>query len=310
LPTTPSDQTVALAHFKALAGPDKDESIAVHFNPASLQYTVSNTQDQQRQNAAGVQFVTQTTAKLTMDLLFDTTLTGEDVRVSTEKIAKLMRPYQEGGGKVPPSVEFGWGTYTFNGVVEQYKETLEFFSAGGVPLRASINLTLSSNAVVFESSKNPRAAVDGNLQPEPVVLPDSAGPSAVANGLGDPRAARAIAAASGSASLRFGGGASLGSRQCGSVTAGRFLRGRRHWIVGGSRNRGWHRRGRIWPEHRRYCRGGFRGLARWRRGFNWRGYAGAGPAACAECRCRRDRRIRSRWECTRQRARKHECGCG
>ena len=209
MPTTPSDQTVALAHFKALAGPDKDESIAVHFNPASLQYTVSNTQDQQRQNAAGVQFVTQTTAKLTMDLLFDTTLTGEDVRVSTEKIAKLMRPYQEGGGKVPPSVEFGWGTYTFNGVVEQYKETLEFFSAGGVPLRASINLTLSSNAVVFESSKNPKAAVDGNLQPEPVVLPDSAGPSAAANALGDPRAARAIAAASGSASLRFGGGASL-----------------------------------------------------------------------------------------------------
>jgi len=224
LPTTPSAQDVTLAQFKALAGPDMNKSVRVHFNPASLQYTVTNTQDQQQKNAAGVQFVTQTTAKLTMDLLFDTTVdgkppasgssekapaAGEDVRVSTEKVAKLMRPYQDGGGKVPPSVEFSWGAYTFTGIVEQYKETLEFFSVDGVPLRASINLTLSSNSVVFESSNHPKAAVDGDLTPEPVVLPDTAGPNAAANRLGNPRAARAIAAASGSASLRFGGGASL-----------------------------------------------------------------------------------------------------
>ncbi|MBE0623305.1 MAG: hypothetical protein IH606_00710 [Burkholderiales bacterium] len=209
MPTLPSPETVALAHFKPLAGPDKDQSVAVHFNPASLQYTVANTQDPKAKNAAGVQFVSQTTAKLTMDLVFDTTLTGEDVRATTDKMAKLLRPYQDGGGKVPPSVEFGWGTYTFTGIVEQYKETLDFFSAGGVPLRSSVNVTLSSNAVVFDSSKNPNAKVDRNGGAEPVVLPDSAGPASVANALGDPRAARAIASLSGASSLRFGGGASL-----------------------------------------------------------------------------------------------------
>lgn len=209
MPLTPASETVALAHFKPLAGEDQGQSIPVHFNPASLQYTVANTQDQQNQNGTGVQFVSQTTAKLTMDLVFDTTMTGVDVREATDKMAKLMRPYQDGGGKVPPSVEFSWGAYTFTGIVEQYKETLDFFSAGGVPLRSSINLTLSSNAVVFDSSKNPNASVDGQGAPEPVVVPDSAGAASVANALGDPRAARAIASASASASLRFGGGASL-----------------------------------------------------------------------------------------------------
>src|SRR5258707_4587994 len=145
MPATPSPETVSLAHFKPLAGPDQGRSFDVHFNPASLQYTVANTQDPQRRDANGVQFVTQTVAKLTMDLVFDTTLTGEDVRASTDKMAKLLRAYEAGGGKVPPSVEFGWGTYTFTGIVEQYKETLDFFSAGGVPLRASINITMSSN---------------------------------------------------------------------------------------------------------------------------------------------------------------------
>jgi len=210
MPVTPSPEVVALAHFKPLKGPDKGTLFKVHFNPASLQYTVANTLDQKDpKKKKSVQFVSQTTAKLTMDLVFDTTDTGVDVRETTDKVAKLLRPYKGGGGDVLPSVEFGWGAYTFTGIVEQYKETLDFFSASGVPLRSSINLTLSSNDVVFNSTKNPDAKVDGAGGPEPLVVRDSAGPSSVASALGDPRAARAIASLSGSASLRFGGGASL-----------------------------------------------------------------------------------------------------
>ncbi len=209
MPATPATESIALAHFKPLAGDDQGQSFPVHFNPASLQHTIANTQDQQRRNGAGVQFVSQTTAKLTMDLVFDTTMSGVDVRETTDKMAKLMRPYQDGGGKVPPSVEFSWGTYTFTGIVEQYRETLDFFSAGGVPLRSSINITLSSNAAVFESARNPNASVDGDGGAGPMVLAGSAGAAAIAGALGDPRAARAIASLSGSASLRFGGGASL-----------------------------------------------------------------------------------------------------
>jgi len=214
MPVTPAPKTVALAYFKPLAGPDKDKPpVKVHFNPASLQYTVTNTlapTDSKKKNA--VQFVSGSTAKLTMDLVFDTTDTGSDVRETTDKMAKLLRPYEDGGGKVPPSVEFGWGTYKFTGIVEQYKETLEFFSASGVPLRSSINLTLSRNDVVFDSARNPSAKVDGAVAPEPVVVPGSSSapggvsPLSLAISIGDPRAARSIAYLSGSENLRFGGG--------------------------------------------------------------------------------------------------------
>lgn len=209
MPATPAAESVTLARFKPLAGSDRGQSFPVHFNPASLQYSIANAPGAQGQNANSVQFVSQTTATLTMDLVFDTTMTGEDVREATDKMAKLLRPYQDGDGKVPPSVEFSWGSYAFTGIVTQYRETLDFFSAGGVPLRSSINITLSSNSVIFDSSKNPNASVDGASGAEPVVISGSLGASALAASLGDPRAARAIASASGSASLRFSLGASL-----------------------------------------------------------------------------------------------------
>lgn len=223
---TPAVPTLALAQFKPLTGPDKDQAVAVHFNPASLQYSVSNTMDTRNQNNPSQQFVSQTTGKLTMDLVFDTTRTGEDVRGTTDKMAKLLRPFAEGTGKVPPRVEFGWGVYRFIGIVEQYKETLDFFAAGGVPLRASINLTLSSQELVFDSNKNPNASVDGNMRHDAVSVPDD-NPSSVANQLGDPRAARALAALNGSASLRFGAGAAL------SIGAGVSLGAAAAFSVGG-----------------------------------------------------------------------------
>ena len=130
--------------------------MSVHFNPASLQYTVSNTLKDEGSGAKKKQFVSQTTAKLTMDLVFDTTATGEDVRETTDKMAKLLKPHGPSGKQVPPLVEFGWGVYRFTGMVEQYKETLDFFAASGVPLRASVNLTLSQpGRRLREQPKNP-----------------------------------------------------------------------------------------------------------------------------------------------------------
>ena len=213
MPTpTPMIESLATARFKTVKAAEPIE-VKVHFNPASLQYTVSNTLKDQGSGSKKKQYVSQTTAKLTMDLVFDTTATGVDVRETTDKMAKLLKPHGPSGKQVPPLVEFGWGVYRFTGMVEQYKETLDFFAASGVPLRSSVNLTLSSQDVIFESNKNPNASVDGDLTAEPVSVPTSpgpaGGPAGLANALGDPRAARAIAAANGSASLRFSAGAEL-----------------------------------------------------------------------------------------------------
>lgn len=213
MPEFPNDLSDTPATFETMTGPKV--TVPVHFNPASLQHTVSNTLKEEGQGAKKKQYVSQTTAKLTMDVIFDTTDTGEDVRITTNKMAQLLQPVPEGQSKkVPPLVKFSWGAYSFTGMVEQFKETIDFFAAGGLPLRSSINLTLSSQEVSFEGgTSGDQASVDADLAAEPVVVPDDegplGGPQGAANRAGDPRAARGIAAANGAASLRFGGGGGL-----------------------------------------------------------------------------------------------------
>ncbi|ATE59873.1 CIS tube protein [Thauera sinica] len=213
MPELPEDLADAPATFETLTGPRV--KVEVHFNPASLQYQVSNTLKEEGKGAKKKQYVSQTTAKLTMDLVFDTTDTGEDVRIATRKMAQMLQPVAEGSSKfVPPTVKFAWGAYSFTGLVEQYKETIDFFAAGGLPLRASINLTLASQDKVFDIGTSDRkASVDDDITPEAVVVPDDGGPvggpQGLANSLGAPRAARGIAAANGASSLRFGSGAGL-----------------------------------------------------------------------------------------------------
>ncbi len=210
-----TERTIAVAEFKTLS-PAPETVVKVHFNPASLQYTVSNTLGPAGQGAGSRQYVSATVAKLTMDLVFDTTAGnlggevkgGEDVRSTTDKMAQMLKPFGGENEKTPPRVEFSWGAYRFVGTVEQYKETLDLFSHDGVPLRAGINLTLSSDAPNFESASAPASSAD-RAGASSMEVPGGAGPSGVAAAGGDPRAARAVASANASASLRFGGSASL-----------------------------------------------------------------------------------------------------
>lgn len=207
------------ARFIPQSGPDKDQPVEVHFNPASLQYTVANTLEKQGSGTKSKQFVSQSTAKLTMDLIFDTTADGQDVRIFTEKVARFMMPDEK---KVPPVIVFEWGTYKFQGMMESYKETLDFFAPSGVPLRASVNLTLSKQDEVFApSAKGEKVNTAGSLgsaDPGAVQTPPGRDASSLSAGAGDPRAARSIAAANRLESLRFG--ASISATVGASVTLG------------------------------------------------------------------------------------------
>jgi hypothetical protein len=174
-------------------------TLVVHFNPASLQYTITNTLENKGSGNSKKQYVTQSSGKLTFDLVFDTTDTGADVRAVTEQVAKLMEPEN----KVPPVVSFEWGVYKFQGIVESYKETIDFFAANGVPLRSTINLTLAKQDQVFEPTKHDKANTSGTLPPDTIQVPSSGGAAGVGAQGGDPRAARGIAAANGEESLRF-----------------------------------------------------------------------------------------------------------
>jgi hypothetical protein len=197
---------ITQAKFNIMQGGSAQSSVDIQFNPASLQYTIENTLGEPSKDGVKRQYVTQSSGKLTMDLFYDTTDSGADVRSKTEQVAKLMEPVPAGDGKgnVPPTVQFEWGTYKFTGMMQSYKETIDFFSANGVPLRASINLTIASQTDVFSETdpSKPQSA-----QVAPTSRFDSA--ASVAQRGGDPSAARALASANGLDSLRFTNGASL-----------------------------------------------------------------------------------------------------
>ena len=191
------------ALFKPVKGDAKE--VSVHFNPVSLQLAITNTLEEKGQDKK--QFVTKSVAKLTMDLIFDTTDTGEDVRVHTQKVAAFMEPDKK---KIPTIVSFEWGTYKFQGLIESYKETIDFFATTGVPLRATINLTLSRQEKVFEKS-DPDKDFNTQQSLEGVEVPSGANQDATSMGSqgGNPQAGRGIAAANGLESMRFSGGAPL-----------------------------------------------------------------------------------------------------
>ncbi len=97
------------ATFKVRGG-DRDP-IPVHFNPQTLQYAITNTLKNSGSGNSTKQYVSESTGKLTMELVYDTTDSGEDVRLHTVRVAELMEPSES--EKTPPVVEFEWGLYKF-----------------------------------------------------------------------------------------------------------------------------------------------------------------------------------------------------
>lgn len=198
----------------------------VHFNPTTLVYTVENSVSQQSGAADKAQYAGTFTGKLTMDLQFDTTDTGADVRTVTKKVAMMMTPTNQASGasanqasppgnntatqsapaQAPPMVVFAWGSYQFRGVLESYKETIDFFSADGVALRSLVAVGLAQQNLVFDDGVPLKSATTSGT-----LVPSGSGDSAlsIATRGGDPAAARQLATANGLDSVRFTGGATL-----------------------------------------------------------------------------------------------------
>jgi hypothetical protein len=198
--------------------------ITVHFNPASLVYTVENSSKQQSAGPKKRQFAAQFSGKLTMDLQFDTTGSGEDVRATTGLVAKFMQASSasgtnpsSGNAQAPPVLSFEWGAYEFKGTMESFKETIDFFSADGIPLRSLVSVGLARQDNVFDenfSSKKANVGGPFTTSSNNSVVPtgksrNSSNLTTLATVGGDPNAVRAVASANGLDSLRFTGGASV-----------------------------------------------------------------------------------------------------
>lgn len=151
-------------------GPNGEEhAVEVQFNPASLKQTLANQNANSGQAAGGEsQFAGRGSTKLSFELTFDATRSSgdPDVRLLTDKIAYFMRPLKgapqaENGSTtpplVPPGCEFHWGTFVFRGTMDSFEETLDLFSEDGVPLRATVNVGLTKQDLVFERGNGAEA---------------------------------------------------------------------------------------------------------------------------------------------------------
>ncbi len=163
----PAETQFAKATFTVQGG--GDGPLEVQFNPVSLEHTIAN--HLQGEGGQAAQHVASSSAKLSMELVFDTTDTGADVRTRTNPVANLMKPAggeSEDAAKrgAPLIVVFEWGAFRFQGMVESFKETMDYFSANGVPLRATVSLTLNSQEHVFEAMGDTgrTAGVGGGLE--------------------------------------------------------------------------------------------------------------------------------------------------
>jgi hypothetical protein len=196
---------------KARLVPQTGDPIVVQFNPVSLQYEVSNSLNQQNRDATRRQIVTQSNARLSVELQFDTTSNGTSVRELTLPIKRLLRPDEadtrDTADIVPPVVRFEWGTFLFSGLIESYREMLDFFSAEGVPLRAQVSLSMTHQTRASEPARGARgfaqvvsSAVLEHLTPQGV--DGSAGLGQRFGGEGGSSLARGIARANGEESLR------------------------------------------------------------------------------------------------------------
>lgn len=144
---------------------DGGKRVSVQFNPDSLKLSFANQiSNDGQQGTAGKLHVGAGTTKLSLQLWFDLTRfenpgSAKDVRDLTQQITYFITPQQNAEKKfIPPAVQFHWGSFHFDGIVEAVEETLDYWSNDGLPLRASMSLSMSQQKIQLLESNVPGAS--------------------------------------------------------------------------------------------------------------------------------------------------------
>lgn len=158
-----------------------EDFLEVDFNPTSLKQSVTRSAGRAGNGQRSQQYSRQTETSLSMELVFDSTPTGEDVRKKTQWLAQRISASAASRGKEqdPPLLIFEWGTYQFSGVLSSFSETLDFFSADGIPLRAGVGITLEGRDAVRTQEGSAAGGWKLNLD-DSTVVPAPAGQSVTA----------------------------------------------------------------------------------------------------------------------------------
>jgi LysM repeat protein len=126
------------------------ETIQVLFNPSQYQLTRGNQFAEVAVPGLGappLQFVRGNARTLSMQLFFDTydpvdasVTQGSDVRQYTQQIISLLEVDSE--LHAPPICLFNWGSLSFVGVLERADQTFTMFLSTGIPVRATMAVSL------------------------------------------------------------------------------------------------------------------------------------------------------------------------
>ena len=182
--------------------------VRVQFNPESLKVTYANQLTPAEGKVAqtgteALQHVGKGSTKLSVQLWFDVNHPSaapdgggpatDDVRDLTAQVAYFITPFEtEKKAWVIPGIKFHWGSFSFIGVMESLDETLDLFSPDGVPLRATLAIGITQQAIkAFGKNQGMRLpATNAASQSEPagtkplVSAPEGSSMQSLADGSG------------------------------------------------------------------------------------------------------------------------------
>jgi hypothetical protein len=171
--------------------------IPVMFNPPEYQLVSTNQFAEIGIPGLGsslLQFVRGSAQTLTMDLFFDTTGLGLDVRLVTTLVLGLTSLNPD--THAPPRLLFVWGSLIFPCVLERVTQHFEQFNTLGMPLRARLNVTFKGYDLL-EDLVASIPLLSADRAKRRVFKEGDSLQRIAAEEYGDPRQWRAIAAASG-----------------------------------------------------------------------------------------------------------------
>jgi nucleoid-associated protein YgaU len=170
--------------------------IPVMFNPPEYQLAKTNQFAEIGIPGLGsslLQFVRGSSQTLTMELFFDTTDLGIDVRLITGLVVGLTSLNPDTHG--PPRLLFVWGTLVFPCVLESVTQRFDYFNTLGMPLRARLNVSFKGHDLLEDLIASiPLLSADRTKRR--VLNQGESLQQIAAEEYGDPRKWRAIAEAS------------------------------------------------------------------------------------------------------------------
>lgn len=142
---------------------DPSKKVVCQFNPKDYSITKAVKwvyRQVDGKNVGNPEFAGGEAQDFSVELWFDSTDSGSDVRKKYQDLLKMAEIDQSSanattGKGEPPQCKFQWGSYlSFTGVIKQITQNFILFKADGTPLRAKVGVTFSETPKQ-QSPQNP-----------------------------------------------------------------------------------------------------------------------------------------------------------